>query len=49
MKNASLELKSIADDICDDVANDGIYSYCKAIGFDIRLHKESWFYKWKNG
>ena len=32
MKNASLELKSIADDICDDVANDGIYSYCKAIG-----------------
>ena len=25
MKNASLELKSIADDICDDVANDGIY------------------------
>lgn len=32
MKNASLELKSIADDICDDVTNDGIYSYCKAIG-----------------
>lgn len=32
MQNASLELKSIADDICDDVANDGIYSYCKKHG-----------------
>lgn len=29
MKNASTELKAIADDICDDVAKDGIYSYCK--------------------
>lgn len=32
MPTASLELKSVADDICDDVANDGIYSYCKAHG-----------------
>ena len=32
MQNASVELKSVADDICDDVANDGIYLYCKEHG-----------------
>ena len=32
MQNASPELKAIADDICDDVANDGVYSYCKEHG-----------------
>ena len=32
MKNASPELKELADEICDDVANDGIYSYCRAKG-----------------
>ena len=29
MGNASKELKSIADEICDNVENDGIYHYCK--------------------
>ena len=29
MQNASSELKAVANHICDDVANDGIYSYCK--------------------
>lgn len=28
MKNASNELKAIADDICGDVKDDGIYHYC---------------------
>lgn len=32
MKNASSELKAVADDVCDDVANDGIYLYCKEHG-----------------
>lgn len=32
MQNASKELKSIADDICDSVSNDGIYTYCKQHG-----------------
>lgn len=30
MQNASSDLKAIADDICNDVANNGIYSYCLA-------------------
>lgn len=32
MQNGSSELKAIADAVCDDVANDGIYSYCKFCG-----------------
>lgn len=32
MKNASPELKAVADDICGDVADDGVYTYCKAAG-----------------
>ena len=28
MANASDELKAIADDVCGDVAEDGIYYYC---------------------
>lgn len=32
MQNASMELKAVADAICDDVANDGIYLYCKEHG-----------------
>lgn len=32
MQNASPELKNIADDICGDVAQDGIYYYCKKHG-----------------
>lgn len=32
MQNASPELKAIADDICEDVANDGVCSYCKEHG-----------------
>ena len=32
MKNASLELKHAADDICGDAADDGIYFYCKEHG-----------------
>ncbi len=32
MQNASNELKAVADDFCDDVANDGVYTYCKEHG-----------------
>lgn len=32
MQNASMELKAEADAICDDVAHDGIYLYCKEHG-----------------
>lgn len=32
MQNASMELKVVADAICDDVAHDGIYLYCKEHG-----------------
>lgn len=32
MKNASSELKAVAADVCDDVANDGVYSYCREHG-----------------
>ena len=32
MQNASMELKAVADTICDDVAHDGIYLYCKEHG-----------------
>ena len=32
MQNASEELKSVADEICGDVAEDGIYFYCKEKG-----------------
>ena len=28
MANASEEVKAIADDVCGDVAEDGIYYYC---------------------
>ena len=29
MRNASKELKEVADVICGDVSEDGIYTYCK--------------------
>ena len=29
MENGSDELKAVADDVCGDVAEDGIYHYCK--------------------
>lgn len=29
MENGSDELKAVADDVCGDVAEDGIYYYCK--------------------
>lgn len=32
MRNASPELKNVADDICGDIARDGIYDYCKRYG-----------------
>ena len=32
MENASSELKAAADDICGDVADDGIYFYCREHG-----------------
>lgn len=32
MGNASEELKAVADDICETVANDGIYTYCMKKG-----------------
>lgn len=32
MGNASLDLKAIADDICGDVSEDGIYHYCAKLG-----------------
>ncbi len=32
MGNASMELKAAADDVCGDVAEDGIYSYLNACG-----------------
>ncbi len=32
MQNASEELKSVADEVCGDVAEDGIYFYCKEHG-----------------
>ncbi len=32
MENASADLKAVADDICGDVADDGVYSYCKKCG-----------------
>ena len=32
MGNASMELKAAADDVCGDVAEDGIYSYLNARG-----------------
>lgn len=33
MGNASEQLKAVADDICGDVAEDGIYRYCLTHGF----------------
>ena len=32
MANASAQLKAVADDVCGDVAEDGIYHYCRAHG-----------------
>ena len=32
MGNATEDVKEMADDICGDVAEDGIYHYCKAHG-----------------
>lgn len=32
MGNAKDSVKAIADDVCDTVANDGVYSYCKEHG-----------------
>ena len=32
MQNASEELKAAADEVCGDVAEDGIYFYCKEHG-----------------
>lgn len=32
MGNASPQLKEVADEICKDVAEDGIYNYCLTHG-----------------